>query len=156
MTLEDAVFRKVMGSFASGVTVVTALHNNTRYGMTVSSFCSVSLDPQLLLVCITSTLPTHDAIMQSGAFGVSMLAANQVHLSQQFASRVPDKFADVPWSPSPRGIPLLDHTCAAIECSVEHQYAGGDHTIFVGRITHAVVNDVEPLAYFRGGYRSLV
>ena len=156
MTLEDAVFRKVMGSFASGVTVVTAVHNNTRYGMTVSSFCSVSLDPQLLLVCITKTLPTHDAIVQSGAFGVSILAADQAHLSQQFASRVADKFAGVSCSTSPRGIPLIDNTCASIECTVEHQYAGGDHTIFVGRITHAVVNETDPLAYFRGGYRSLV
>jgi flavin reductase (DIM6/NTAB) family NADH-FMN oxidoreductase RutF len=156
MTLDDAVFRKVMGSFASGVTVVTAVHDNMRYGMTVSSFCSVSLDPQLLLVCITKTLPTHHAIINSGVFGVSILAANQAHISQQFASRVADKFAGVDLTMSPQGVPLIAHTCAAIECTVEHQYAGGDHTIFVGRITHAVVNDHEPLAYFRGAYRSLV
>ncbi len=156
MTLDDVVFRKVMGSFASGVTIVTAVHNNIRYGMTVSSFCSVSLDPQLLLVCITKTLPTHDAIVQSEAFGVSILAANQAHLSQQFASRIADKFAGVDITMSPLGIPLINHTCAAIECTVEHQHAGGDHTIFVGRITHAIINDHEPLAYFRGAYRSLV
>ncbi|MEY3989334.1 MAG: hypothetical protein RI985_415 [Chloroflexota bacterium] len=156
MALEDAVFRKVMGSFASGVTVVTTMHDNIRYGMTVSSFCSVSLDPQLLLVCITKTLPTHQAIVQSGAFGVSILAANQAHISQQFASRVADKFAGVDVTMSPLGIPLIDHTCAAIECTVEHQHSGGDHTIFVGRITHALINDYEPLAYFRGAYRSLV
>ncbi|MEY3990879.1 MAG: hypothetical protein RI985_1960 [Chloroflexota bacterium] len=156
MTLEDAVFRKVMGSFASGVTVVTAIHDNTRYGMTVSSFCSVSLEPQLLLVCITKTLPTHQAIVHSGVFGVSILAANQADISQQFASRAVDKFAGVDLTISPRGVPLIADTCAAIECIVEHQYDGGDHTIFVGRITHAMVNDHEPLAYFRGAYRSLV
>lgn len=156
MTLEDAVFRKVMGSFASGVTVVTAMHNNTPYGMTVSSFCSVSLDPQLLLVCITKTLPTHHAIVSSGVFGVSILAANQAHISQQFASRIADKFEGVDVTTSPQGVPLIAHTCAAIECTVEHEYAGGDHTIFVGRITHALVNDYEPLAYFRGSYKSLV
>ncbi len=156
MPLDDAIFRKVMGSFASGVTVVTAVHNQTRYGMTVSSFCSVSLNPQLLLVCITTSLPTHEAIVASGAFGVSVLAADQAHLSQQFASRTTDKFAGVTCIESPLGIPLIDGACAVIECTVEHQYAGGDHTIFVGRITHAAVNDGEPLAYFRGAYRSLV
>lgn len=156
MTLEDTIFRKVMGSFASGVTVVTTVDNNMQYGMTVSSFCSVSLDPQLLLVCITKTLPTHDAILRAGAFGVSILAADQANISQQFASRALDKFAGIQWSPSPLGIPLIDNACAAIECTVEHQYAGGDHTIIVGRITHAVVTDRDPLAYFRGAYRSLV
>jgi flavin reductase (DIM6/NTAB) family NADH-FMN oxidoreductase RutF len=156
MTLDDAVFRKVMGSFASGVTVVTATHNDTRYGMTVSSFCSVSLDPQLLLVCITKTLPTHHAISNSGVFGVSILSAHQADISQQFASRVVDKFAGIAVTNSPLGVPLIDQTCAAIECIVEHQYAGGDHTIFVGRITHAIVTDYEPLAYYRGAYRSLV
>ncbi|RLT24904.1 MAG: flavin reductase [Chloroflexi bacterium] len=156
MPVDDATFRKTMGSFVSGVTVVTTVYDNVRYGMTVSSFCSLSLQPQLLLVCLNSTLPTYNAILKSGKFGVSILAAHQAHLSQRFASREIDKFAGVAWSSGSLGMPLIDDCCTTIECNLAHVLPGGDHAIVVGALMHATTNDHEPLVYAQGAYRQIV
>lgn len=155
MPLDDATFRQTMGSFVSGVTVVTTIHDNVRYGMTVSSFASLSLQPQLLLVCLTSTLPTYVAITQSQRFGVSILAANQAHISQQFASRAIDKFADVAWYTGDTGLPLIADACATIECTVAAIHPGGDHAIVVGEIITAHTTPLPPLVYARGAYHQL-
>jgi hypothetical protein len=107
MTIDDALFRKAMGSFTSGVTVVTTVHDNAAYGMTVSSFTSLSLKPQLLLVCIQNQLPTHTAILKSGIFAVSILAADQAFISQHFASKIADKFTGINCSTTAAGIPVI-------------------------------------------------
>lgn len=155
MPLDDTTFRQTMGSFVSGVTVVTTVHDDTRYGMTVSSFASLSLQPQLLLVCLTSTLPTYLAITQSRHFGVSILAAHQTHISQQFASRALDKFANVPWHTGDNGMPLISDACATIECAVSAIHPGGDHSIVVGEILTAHITTNPPLVYARGAYHQL-
>lgn len=156
MPIDETVFRKTMGSFASGVTVVTTVHDQQRYGMTVSSFCSLSLNPQLILVCLTSTLPTHNAILKSGKFAVNILAHDQAHLSQHFASRELDKFAGILWEPSPNGMPFLTDCCASIDCTLAHVLPGGDHSIVVGAVNHATILEKAPLAYFRGAYHQIV
>ena len=156
MPIDETIFRKAMGSFLSGVTVVTTRHDNQLYGMTVSSFCSLSLQPQLLLVCITNTLPTHHAILKSGKFAVNILSQPQAHVSQHFASRAVDKFADVEWGPGPDGQPLLTGCCAVLECTLAHVLPGGDHSIVVGAVNYADVNhELAPLAYHRGAYHHL-
>jgi flavin reductase (DIM6/NTAB) family NADH-FMN oxidoreductase RutF len=155
MALDDAAFRQTMGSFVSGVTVVTTVHEDVRYGMTVSSFTSLSLHPQLLLVCLTSTLPTYLAIVQSQHFGVSILAADQAAISQQFASRHVDKFAGVAWHAGSTGVPLISDACATIECRVSAIHPGGDHAIVVGEIITAQTSDRAPLVYARGAYHQL-
>ncbi|MCE2850233.1 MAG: flavin reductase family protein [Roseiflexaceae bacterium] len=155
MALDDAAFRQTMGSFVSGVTVVTTEHAGVRYGMTVSSFTSLSLQPQLLLVCITSTLPTYLAIVESKQFGVSILAADQAPISQQFASRQLDKFAGVAWHAGSLGLPLITGACATIECRLAAIHPGGDHAIVVGEIVTAHTIDTPPLVYARGSYRQL-
>lgn len=155
MAIDDAAFRQTMGSFVSGVTVVTTVHEGVRYGMTVSAFSSLSLQPQLLLVCITNTLPTYQAITKSKRFGVSILAADQAHLSQRFASREVDKFAGVDWAYGSMGMPLLAETCATIECDLHAIHPGGDHAIVVGQILNTHVTDKPPLVYARGSYRQL-
>lgn len=155
MALDNATFRQTMGSFTSGVTVVTTVHENVRYGMTVSSFASLSLQPQLLLVCITHTLPTYLAIVESKQFGVSILAADQASVSQQFASRQPDKFAGVAWHSGSLGLPLISGACATVECRLVAIHPGGDHAIVVGEIVTAQITDAPPLVYVRGAYRQL-
>ena len=155
MAIDDAVFRRAMGSFASGVTVVTTLHEQVPYGMTVSSFASLSLVPQLLVVCIQTQVPTHAAILASGRFAVSVLAADQADISQQFASKVPDKFAGIPCETTATGIPVISGACAVFSCRVAHMLPGGDHSIVVGALDDVQVSDRAPLVYFRGAYHQL-
>jgi molecular chaperone DnaK len=108
------------------------------------------------LIPRNSTLPTYNAILKSGRFGVSILAAHQAQLSQRFASRVIDKFADVAWSSGALGMPLLDDCCTTIECNLAHVLPGGDHAIIVGALMHATTSAHEPLVYAQGAYRQLV
>jgi flavin reductase (DIM6/NTAB) family NADH-FMN oxidoreductase RutF len=155
MPIDDALFRKAMGSFTSGVTVVTTVHDNAAYGMTVSSFTSLSLKPQLLLVCIQNQLPTHTAILKSGIFAVSILAADQAFISQHFASKITDKFTGINCSTTAAGIPVIANACATFECTLAHVLPGGDHSIVVGALNEAHVSDRAPLVYCRGGYHQL-
>src|SRR5919197_920179 len=95
MPIDEAAFKLAMSHFASGVTVVTTEHDGKRYGMTVASFASLSLHPPLVLVCIEKSVKSHDAIVAAGTFGVSILAHEQMDISNRFASRADDKFAGV-------------------------------------------------------------
>src|SRR5438105_11384402 len=107
MPIDDAQFKLAMSHFASGVTVVTTEHEGTRYGMTVASFCSVSLRPPLVLVCIENSVRTHDAIVAAGTFGVSILAEAQAEISGRFASKkVDDRFEGVAVREGELGMPL--------------------------------------------------
>ena len=155
MSIDDALFRRALGSFPSGVTVVTTVHDNAAYGMTVSSFSSLSLKPQLLLICIQSHLPTHAAILKSGIFAVSILAADQADVSQHFASKIPDKFTGINCSTTASGIPVIANACATFACTLAHILPGGDHSIIVGAIDEVHVSDRAPLVYHRGAYHQL-
>jgi flavin reductase (DIM6/NTAB) family NADH-FMN oxidoreductase RutF len=155
MPIDDARFRQVMGRFASGVTVVTTLFQGERYGMTVSSFTSLSLDPPLVLICVDRRLATHDALLGAGQFVINILADNHEHLSRQFASREADKFEGVAHAPGLLGIPVLDGALAVIECRLHSTAPGGDHTILIGEVVAAEVGEGAPLLYYRSGYREL-
>jgi flavin reductase (DIM6/NTAB) family NADH-FMN oxidoreductase RutF len=156
MPIDESGFRSALSHFASGVTIVTTRHDDQRYGMTVASFASLSLRPPLVLVCIEKTVKTHDAIAASGAFAVNILAEDQVGISNRFASRIEDKFADLESHDGTEGLPLIDGALTTLECRVTEQLPGGDHTIFVGEVLDAVTNEGEPLLYFRSGYRAVV
>ena len=157
--IDDAQFKLAMSHFASGVTVVTTEHDGAPYGMTVASFASLSLDPPLVLVCIEKSVKTHDALVASGKFGVSMLAQEQSELSGRFATKkIEDKFAGVAVTPGAElGLPLLDGAICTLECRVHSALPGGDHTIFVGEVmsVHVPSSGEPPLVYFRSGYRQL-
>lgn len=155
MPVDDAQFKLAMSHFASGVTVVTTEHEGRPYGMTVAAFSSLSLHPPLVLVCIEKTVKTHDAIVAAGKFGVSILGAAQADLSNRFASRVEDKFAEIAVSRGELGVPLLDGAITALECRVTSQLPGGDHTIFVGEVEGIRVGEGAPLVYYRSGYREI-
>ena len=129
--IDDARFRQAMGHFASGVTVVTTAAGGELYGMTVSSFSSLSLNPPLILICIDQGVPSHDILKYAGRFVVNILEERQEHLSRRFATTATDKFKGVAWHTGRLGLPVLDNTLAAIECSLYDALDGGDHTIFI-------------------------
>ena len=156
MPIDEYRFRQVMGHFASGVTVVTTAHAGHLYGMTVSSFASVSLKPPLVLICIDRTLNTHAAIVESGQFAANILEQRQEHLSRRFATSEDDKFTGVAWHTGRFGLPVLEGALAVIECQLRDTFAGGDHSIFVGEVMDSEISTGSPLLYYRRGYRELV
>jgi flavin reductase (DIM6/NTAB) family NADH-FMN oxidoreductase RutF len=153
--IDDARFRQAMGCFASGVTVVTTAHAGRLTGITVSSFCSLSLTPPLVLICIDKAAASHDAIAGAGAFVVNVLAEGQEYLSRRFATHDEHKFLAGTYTFSPTGLPLLNGVLAQIECTLDSALPGGDHTIFTGLVTAAHVREGRPLLYYRSGYHQL-
>jgi flavin reductase (DIM6/NTAB) family NADH-FMN oxidoreductase RutF len=155
MSVTDADFKHAMSHFASGVTIVTTEHDGKPYGMTVSSFASLSLHPPLVLVCVEKSLKTHDAIASAGRFGVSILGDDQADLSNRFASRMEDKFAGIDIARGEIGVPLIVNALSSLECHLHAQLAGGDHTIFVGEVASIRTREGAPLLYFRAAYRDM-
>lgn len=149
-------FRRALGQFASGVTVVTMRDQDGKpQGITVSAFASVSLDPPLILVSIDKRASLHNSLTEGSAFSVNILAEDQELISRRFASKEEDRFEGVGFSYGVNGAPLLTGALASLECRVVYAYPGGDHTIFVGEVEATDVTEGKPLAYFRGGYRQL-
>lgn len=156
MPITKEEFRRTLSRFASGVTIVTTKDTNGHlHGLTVSAFCSVSLEPPLILVCIEKTTGSHHAFTESKAFVVNVLRESQIELSNHFASHSDDKFSGIDYSPGIGEIPVLHNCLANLECRLVSSYGGGDHTIFVGEVIKTQVFDGEPLAYFQGQYRTL-
>jgi flavin reductase (DIM6/NTAB) family NADH-FMN oxidoreductase RutF len=155
MPIDDASFKLAMSQFASGVTVVTTEHEGERYGLTVASFSSLSLNPPLAIVCIEKNVRSHDAIAASGRFGISILASDQSAISNRFASRADDKFDGVATRTGANGVPLIEGAICTIECRLREALPGGDHSIFVGEVQEIATTEGKPLVYFRSSYREL-
>ncbi|MGH9280771.1 MAG: flavin reductase family protein [Acidimicrobiales bacterium] len=152
-TIDEARFRTVLGHYATGVTVVTAIREHRPVGLSVNSFASVSLDPPLVSFCVSKESSTWPTIRETGAFCVSVLAEDQEHLSRVFATSGADKFAGVGWEPAPSGAPVLAGSLAWIDCALDAEHDGGDHLIVVGRVRGLeVMRDSRPLIFYRGGY----
>jgi flavin reductase (DIM6/NTAB) family NADH-FMN oxidoreductase RutF len=149
-------FRSALSQFASGVTVVTTRDaNGKRHGITVSAFCSVSLEPPMVLICIEKTTGSHYAFGESGAFVVNILSSEQSGISEHFASRSDEKFGDVRHRLNEDGVPVLSDAIATLRCKLRHSLDGGDHSIFVGIVESVDVDGGKPLIYFDHGYHSL-
>jgi flavin reductase (DIM6/NTAB) family NADH-FMN oxidoreductase RutF len=155
-------FRRALGHFASGVTVVTALDDEARpTGLTASAVSSVSLDPPLVLVCVSCNANCYPAFREGGRFAVNILASDQEAVARRFASSSltgAQKFEGVGYHQSALGLPLLKDALAELECTIVHAYPGGDHTIFVGRVEAVDTRgDLgrEPLLYYRGRFDRL-
>jgi len=148
-------FRNALSRFASGVTVVSTRDADGRFhGITVSSFCSVSLEPPMVLICIEKMTTSHPAFEESGVFVVNILNSSQAWVSEKFADPLTDKFEGVECTLGLEGVPTLKDTLATLECRITFSYHGGDHSIFVGQVENVTVGDGDPLMYFRGGYLS--
>jgi flavin reductase (DIM6/NTAB) family NADH-FMN oxidoreductase RutF len=157
LLLDEDLFRTVMGNFPAGVTVVTAIGSDgDPRGCTVSAFCSVSLTPPLLLVCIDNNSNTLPAIKHSGGFTVNFLRSDGCELATRFAAKQPDKFDSVPWRPAPtsEGGPILEEGCCAYSvCRVTEALPAGDHWIFVGAMEAGEIwHDRAPLLYCRSTF----
>jgi flavin reductase (DIM6/NTAB) family NADH-FMN oxidoreductase RutF len=156
MPITQDEFRAALSRFASGVAVVTTKDAaGNLYGITVSAFCSVSLDPPLVLICIEKSTGSHFAFQESGIFNVNILSKDQADLSERFASQIPDKFDRAEISLNIDGVPLLTGCLAALECRVRQTFDGGDHSIFMGAVERAMINEGDPLLYFIGDYREI-
>lgn len=156
MPITKEEFKNALRCFASGVTVVTTKDaDGSLHGLTVSAFCSVSLEPPLILVCIDKETGSHQAFEESGSFVVNILSDDQQHLSNHFAMPLADKFAKVDYLLNSGGLPRLKDSIVNLECELENSYNGGDHTIFIGRIEKSQVAEGKPLVYFDGSYREL-
>jgi flavin reductase (DIM6/NTAB) family NADH-FMN oxidoreductase RutF len=152
-TVDAAAFRTALTRFASGVTVVTArAPDGSDHGMTVSAFTSLSLDPPLVLVCISLDATALPHLRAAGTFGVSVLADAQGELSERFAEHGASRFDGVPFTRAPSGPALLDGAAAHLECRRVAEHAGGDHLIVVGEVQTARAFDKEPLLHFHRRY----
>jgi 3-hydroxy-9,10-secoandrosta-1,3,5(10)-triene-9,17-dione monooxygenase reductase component len=149
-------FRDVLGRFASGVTVVTAVSNGAPVGMTCQSFSSVSLDPPLVLFIPAKTSRAWPLIQRAGKFSVNFLRHDQAELSNTMASRGVDKFEGVSWHPSEAtGSPLFDDTLGYVDCSIHAVHEAGDHFVVIGRVLDLHAYDAEgPLLFYQGQYRT--
>jgi len=149
-------FRRVLGHFATGVTILTTTDAESRpTGLTVSAFCSVSLDPPQILVCVDHKSQSYPSLRDGACFGVNILASEHEQVSRRFATTRLDKFDGVPWTPGRLGVPPIDGALAHLECRTVSRHIEGDHTILVGRVEEARNAAGEPLLYFRGKYSRL-
>jgi flavin reductase (DIM6/NTAB) family NADH-FMN oxidoreductase RutF len=160
MPVTAAEFRKALGRFASGVTVVTVARQTGQiHGMTATAFASVSLEPLMVLVCVDRRARTHPLICAQKRFAVNVLREEQEAFARYFA--LPDQDHEsgealgVRYTFTEQGTPLLEGCLAYLECRLVSAHDAGDHTIFLGEVEHAEVREGRPLLYFAGAYRRL-
>jgi len=154
--LDPDTFRSVLGRFASGVTVLTTRSADADLGMTVSSFCSLSLEPPLVLACVARTADLHHLLPTGRRVVFNVLSAGQEALSRRFSEEEGSRrFEGIGFHRDPHGVAVLEEVLASIEGHIVEQHDGGDHSIFVAHVDGAASNDLRPLLYYRGGYAEL-
>lgn len=153
--IDTDTFRAALGRFASGITVVTARDEGRDHGMTVSAFCSVSLEPSCVLVCIGHEASMHELMLRVKHIGINVLATEQEALSRRFADPESDRFDGVGYTRGENGVALLDDALVHLECEVIARHEAGDHTIIICAVERAAAYDGRPLLYYRGGYAQL-
>lgn len=150
--MDDRTFRKAMGKFATGVTVITTEVDGNVHGMTANAFMSVSLNPKLVVVSIGERAQMLEKIKDSKKYAINILASNQQELSMIFAGQTKDK-RDVSFARL-NGFPVISGALAQVTCEVVSQHVEGDHTLFIGKVVDLFVkDDGEPLLYVNGQYR---
>ena len=158
MSVTQADFRKAMGAFATGVTVITLDSDGDVHGMTANAFTSVSLDPKLILVCVNRRARTHAHLHSKKRFGVNILAEHQHGISEHYARTNRHDGTDVPGARFDRtkhGTPVLHGALAYLECRLHSAQDAGDHTIFIAEVEDVVVRKGQPLLYFASAYRRI-
>ena len=150
-------FRRAMGAFATGVTIITVDLDGQLHGMTANAFASVSLDPLLLLVCVDHTARTHAHLHAKKRFGINILAEHQRVISEYYAQPLgaheqAEEDAGARFDRTAHGTPILRGALAYLECRLKSTQDAGDHTIFIAEVEDVVVREGEPLLFFRGKY----
>ena len=155
MTFDSQKQRKIMGHFATGVTVVTTDGPAGSHGMTANAVASLSLDPPLVLVAVDKRAALLEYLLKNRCFAVNILRLDQEDLSRRFAAAGPKNFSDLNITTAVTGSPVLVDGLAFLDCRVHDILPGGDHDIFVGEILAGEYQGGEPLLYFSGRYRRL-
>lgn len=160
MSVAPADFRRALGCFATGVTIITLDDAGEVHGMTANAFTSVSLDPPLVLVCVDHKARTHAHLHTRKRFGVNVLAESQRAVSDYYARaertyQDAEKETGASFDRTPHGTPVLHDALAYLECRLETVYEAGDHSIFIAEVEDVVVCDGDPLLFFRGKYRNI-
>ena len=142
-------FRAAMARFPSGVTIVTTVdEQGSERGFTASSFCSVSMDPQLVLVCLATTAECHATFEQADTWLVHIAGMEHEEIARRFATRGADKFAGHDFTPHVSGLPHLADAPVVLECRAHARYPGGDHTILVGEVISVGIGEPDPVVYY--------
>ena len=146
------LIKQVHRRFVTGVTVVTTLVDGEPKGLAVNAFSSISLEPPLILVCVQQTSSTYPHLFSATHLAVNILSAQQSDVVSTFAAKKADKFAEVDWKPGPHGSPLINGSSAIMEAEICERLQASTHTIFIGRVRHAEVADVDPMVYSAGAF----
>jgi flavin reductase (DIM6/NTAB) family NADH-FMN oxidoreductase RutF len=160
MSLDTTQFRKAMGCFATGVTIITVDLEGEVHGMTANAFASVSLDPMLVLVCVDHSTRTHSHLHAKKRFGINVLCADQRAISEYYARAErthenAEAEAGARFDRTKHGTPVLQGSLAYLECRLDSAQVAGDHTIFIAEVEDVVVREGQPLLFFRGKYRKV-
>jgi len=160
MTLNQVEFRKAMGAFATGVTIITVDLDGEVHGMTANAFTSVSLDPMLVLVCVDHSTRTHSHLHTKKRFGINVLGEDQRAISEYYAraERTHEHAEDeagARFDHTRHGTPMLHGALAYLECRLQSAEEAGDHTIFIAEVEDVVLREGDPLLFFRGQYRGV-
>ncbi len=156
--IDARTFRNVLGQFCTGITVITTMHDGVPVGFACQSFAALSLEPPLVLFCPTKVSRSWKAIQASGRFCVNILHEKQTDVSARFGSKEPDRFAEIDWTPSPLGSPVISGTLGHIDCTVASVHDGGDHYVVFGAVSslsEVPKTKPRPLLFYRGEYTGI-
>ena len=156
MTIDSRELRRILGHFATGVTVITTRDPaGEPFGLTANAFTSLSLDPPLILICVDKSAQCYSCFAGANAFTVNFLGEDQEEISRRFATKGADKFAGLNWREGSNGAAVLDGAIGYLECKITQSYEGGDHTIIIGEVLAGTASGDRPLLFFKGKYQRL-
>ena len=156
MAIEPQELRRVMGHFATGVTVITTKdREGAPNGLTANAFMSLSLDPPMVVISVDKGATCYACFELENGFTVNFLGEHQEEISRRFATKGADKFAGIQWHAGVNGAAIIDGAIAHVECKITECHDGGDHTIVVGAIVNASATGERPLLFFKGKYQKL-
>lgn len=154
--MDSDTFRRLLGRFASGIAIITARDGERDVGMTVSAFCSASLSPPLILVCVDRKASMHDLLLRHPKLGVSIVGSEHETHSRRFADKNETRrFDGVPFKRGMTSVMLLDDATAQLECQLVGHHEAGDHTIFIAEVERGAMGEAPPLLHYGGRYAQL-
>ena len=154
--VSSELFRRACALFPTGVAVLTTqAADGTPHGLTVNAFCSLSLDPPLVLVAIDRACSFLDTFQHAERFAINFLSIHQQDLSVRFSQLPEGRFTGVPWTPGAEGTPLIERTIGSLECRTQNVIDAGDHRALIGEVVAATIREGDPLVFFRSAYAAI-
>jgi flavin reductase (DIM6/NTAB) family NADH-FMN oxidoreductase RutF len=154
--IDSDTYRRLLSRFASGIAIITARDGERDVGMTVSAFCSVSLSPPLVLVCVDHSASMHDLLLGHPKLGINIMACEHEAECRRFADKnETQRFEGASFTRGESGVALLEDAMSCLECQLVHHCEAGDHTIFIAQVERGAMRDGQPLLYYRGQFAQL-